>query len=279
MKEVNQNRQGNTALFLYSDGTELNLLSVPEDMRDRTGANWSEPFAKAGDNGGSYRFINYLDQSGLLKDNRAEAGVGWRTFSYVDCIYLELVIALRKMGVKFDTLKYLYPIFSEPFVAGRTATWLDILLCVHVGVEIEVFVDGENGVPLLADPSFAHTLGTGATGGQIRVSLSEMVNTVRERRGMKPIKIKVSMSKLNLNDDEAEAVMNMRDMKKEETITIKKRAKGTLIEKTCVEDANSAVAKKLAPLVGEEFGSINAQVEGGKVVSVRKTAKKVIPKN
>ncbi len=205
--------------------------------------------------------------------------MGWRTFSYVDCIYLELVIALRKMGVKSDTLKYLYPIFSEPFIAGRTTIWLDILICVHVGVEIEVFVDGENGVPLLADPSFAHNLGTSATGGQIRVSMSEVVNVVRERNGMKPIKIKVSMSKLNLKEDETEAIESMREMSEQETITIRKRSKGTLIEKSSAENVNGEIARKLAPLVGEEFGSINAQVEGGKVVSVRKTAKKVIPKD
>ncbi len=64
------------ATLWIGDSTEMNLLAGPAETWQKMGRIWSKPTARASDHDASYRFINYLDQSGLLKDHRAETGVG-----------------------------------------------------------------------------------------------------------------------------------------------------------------------------------------------------------
>jgi hypothetical protein len=277
--------KGGCVDIVITDPTERKLLSASDEVRKKLGFYWSKPSARMSDNNATYRFVNYLDQSGLLNDNRTKNSPGWRSFSYVDCIYLELVLAMREFGVKTDTIHYFYKLFSQQYSDEKAEylgiLWLDILMCVHCGIEMEVIINSDaTNNPQVVDPLGMVLFGIGATGGQIRISLSTMVNNVRERNGMSPIEIKMFFGEMPLSEDEIEAVVNMHAMKPDDKskLVISKKKTGTLIEKKYTETINENIDKRLSSLVDEEFGSINAQVEGGKVVRVQKTAKKFIPK-
>lgn len=268
------------AEIYFSDSSEINLINVDDDLRKKLGSNWSLGLARIKNNDVTYRFVNYLTTTGLLSDNREKNGSGWRKLSYVDCIYLELVLALRKLGVKVDIIKYLYNTFSERYTPEHAIymglDWLDILITVHCGVEMEVIIDVDSSQPLICDTPMMVLFGTRKTNGQIRVSLSAMVNNVRQRNKMTPIAIRQSFGQSGLSNDEFEAVMGVRHLENNDTLTIRRRKNGMHFERIKQEKMNEDLMEQLSSLVGEEFGSISAQTEGGKVVSVKRSIKKVI---
>ena len=90
----------NKSKFLAYGKTGDNLMFVPIDIRKKMAEIWSEPRIRPKSDRVTYRFINYLDETGLLPDNRNGDDSGWRRFSIRDCIYIELVSALRDFNVK-----------------------------------------------------------------------------------------------------------------------------------------------------------------------------------
>lgn len=262
-----------------SEGTIINLITTPREIRVKLGMSWSKATARMSNNEVTYRFVNYLDQCGLLKDNRKENGVGWRSFSYVDCIYLELVIALRKMGVKSDTLKYLYRVFSQPYT-DKTAEvlgvhWLNVLICVHCGTEMEVLISTSDNIPIIADPVSMEIFGKNATDGQIRVSLSTMINKIRKQNNMSLIKINHSMKDSMLSHSELEAVFSIRNLRGEdEEIRIKKTKDGrVLVDKKRTETENTELAKDLDNIMKKheikDFSNVELAVRQGGIANIK----------
>ena len=120
--------------FMISDVSELRLLSVDDDVRKKMAKIWARPMVRMPkEDGATYRFINYLTETGLLDDRRDTAGVGWRKFSFVEIVYINTVIALRKFGVKSDTIKLVYDYFSEPYDPDRVG---------YMGIAVVVLVFG-----------------------------------------------------------------------------------------------------------------------------------------
>jgi len=262
--------------LLISDATELKLLGVPEELRAKLAGSWSLPKAGIKSDGATYRFINYLTSTGLLDDRREASGKGWRKFSYVECIYLNIVVALRKFGVKVEAIKPVYELFSRQYDKPERAIyfglrWLDILIAVHCGVEMELIIQ-DDGQVLVCDPQMMSMLGTGATRGSLRISLSTMVNQLRVSNGQVPIEIKRSFGDLPLNMAELDAVIGMRSLKHgQDTLHIKRTANGTLIEKDKIEETSDELTDKINALITEDFSSVRADKRQGKVVNVKKT--------
>jgi DNA-binding transcriptional MerR regulator len=262
--------------LLISDATELKLLEVPEELRAKLAEAWSLPQAGIKNNGATYRFINYLTSTGLLDDRRETTGKGWRKFSYSECIYLNIVVALRKFGVKIEAIKPVYKLFSQQYDNPKRARcldlrWLDLLITVHAGIEMELIIQ-EDGQVLVCDPQMMSIFGTDATKGCLRVSLSTMVNQLRVASGKEPIEIKRSFGDLPLNNAEIDAVIGMRDLKQgQDMLHIKRTANGTLIEKDKIEEASDELTKRVNALIAEDFSSVRADKRQGKVVNVKKT--------
>jgi hypothetical protein len=270
-----------------SDSTEIGLVSVDEETRKRVGRIWSNPTARMGDNSATYRFVNYLDSIGLLPDHRAKGERGWRKFSYVDIIYLELVIALRKIGVKANAIKLLYHTFSVPFSDEKALymgiDWLDLLLAVHCGTEIELLISPDNGGVIFCDPPMMILFGTGATDGQIRVSLSKIVNSVREKYNLKPIEIKRHFGQSNLSDGEFETVFAIRNLKnEEEEVRVHKTVNNRVLVDTKKMEKDEAFKKDIEGVMKKygiaDFTNLSLAVRQGGVAYVKKTDSKIFDK-
>lgn len=259
-----------------SDSNEQILLSVPNELRVSLAEAWSVPKAGIQNNGASYRFINYLTSTGLLDDRREVSGKGWRKFSYVECIYLNIVLALRKFGVKVEAIKPVYELFSPKYDNPKRAmyfglSWLDVLIIVHAGEEMELIIQ-EDGQVLVCDPQMMSLFGTGATEGSLRISISTMVNQLRVATGKQPIKIKHSFGDLPLNNAEIDTVIGIRDLKQgQDTLHIRRTANGTLIEKDKIEEVSDELTEKINALLTEDFSTVRADKRQGKVVNVKKT--------
>jgi len=259
-----------------SDATEEKLLGVPDELRASLAEAWSLPKAGIKNDDATYRFINYLTSTGLLDDTREVAGKGWRKFSYVECVYLNIVVALRKFGVKLEAIKPIYELFSQKYDKPERSMylglgWLDILITVHAGDEMELIIQ-DDGQVIVCDPQMMSIFGTSATEGSLRISLSAMVNQLRKSNGKKPIGIKHSFGDLPLNSAEVGAVIEMRNLEHGKgELHIKRTAKGTVLQKDTIEDASQAVVTKMNDLLIEDFGSVIVSKRQGKVVNVKKT--------
>lgn len=53
----------------------------------------------------SYRVINHWEKNGLIDVDRGEAGTGWRKYSAMDAIWINLMIELRKFGVSIENIR------------------------------------------------------------------------------------------------------------------------------------------------------------------------------
>lgn len=274
------------AYVYFGEGIELSLAGVDEKTRRKLGRAWNNPVARVGDNSATYRFVNYLDSLGLLPDHR-EKGEGWRKFSYVDTIYLELVMALRKVGVKSKTIKLIYDIFSQPYkdenVIYRGILWLDILIAVHSGVEIELLISPNGNSPLFCDPAIAFFFGTRPTEGQIRISLSSIINKVRDEMQLAPIKITYSLASGGLYKSELEAVFAIRNLKNEtEEVKIHKTTKGKVLVDVKRNNENEELRKDLEKVFSKhnvkDFTNISLAIRQGGVAYVKETDSNIFSK-
>jgi len=53
----------------------------------------------------SYRVINHWEEKGLLPKNSVDSGEGWRKFSFVEILWLQVVKHLREFGLSLDLIK------------------------------------------------------------------------------------------------------------------------------------------------------------------------------
>lgn len=269
-------------LFWISDATELNLLGVEDEKREKLAEIWSSPRMRPPQSeGASYRFINYLSSTGLLDDRRDVSGKGWRNFSFVEIVYINIVIALRKFGVKADAIKPIHEFFSEPYDPEKGnftyggLMWLEAMIAVSCGCEIEIIV-GDDGKVIILDPQHMSIFGTGATKGALRVSLSSMVNLTREQFGLDAIEMTSHFGKLPLDNSEVDTVLKMRNLSERDTLKIRRlKNKRTLIDLEITVPRDDAIAEQLASIM-DEFGELNVASEGGKVVSLKKSKKTII---
>ena len=264
--------------LMISDVSEMRLLSVPDDKRQKVAEFWAKPLVRMPKEGGAtYRFINYLTETGLLDDRRDTSGVGWRNFSFVELVYINTVMALRKFGIKNETIQKVHEVFALPYDPERTGymglAWVDVLVYISCGGEMELLVQNDGEV-IICDPQTMHLFGKGATEGMLRISLSTMVNQARKTFGLDAVKITSSFGELPLTESETDTVLEMRNLQKnQEALHIRRTKNGVLVEKEKV-DSDSEFAKKLTALMEEHgvpFGSVNAISRDGRVVNVKKT--------
>jgi hypothetical protein len=57
------------------------------------------------DSGATYRLINHWADEGLIEDSRQDAKKGWRRLSFLDLVWIQVLVELRKYGVPLDLLR------------------------------------------------------------------------------------------------------------------------------------------------------------------------------
>lgn len=266
--------------FWISDVTEMNLLGVEDDKRELLARFFATSRIRPPQkDGATYRFINYLTDTGLLDDRRDTTGVGWRKFSFIEIVYINIVIALRKFGVKADAIKPIYKFFSEKYDPAKQnytiygLLWLEAMVAIACGCEIELLVDA-NGNVMILDPQYMSIFGTQATEGTLRISLSTIVNQTRKQFGLSEIKMTSHFGKLPLSEAETSTVLNMRDLREgQERISIKRTKGGKLHvgQEKIVDADDSNFAEKIAELMKDDFADVQLIKRNGKVVNVKHT--------
>lgn len=273
-------KQKELPLFWISDVTELNLLDIEDDKREVLAAFFATSRIRPPQkDGATYRFINYLTETGLLDDRRDTTGVGWRKFSFIEIVYINTVIALRKFGVKADAIKPIYKFFSEQYDPKEGnhkiygLLWLEAMIAIACGCEIELLVDADGNVMIL-DPQYMSIFGTQATEGTLRISLSTIVNQTRKQFGLSEIEMTSHFGKLPLSEAETSTVLSMRDLREgQERISIKRTKGGKLHvgQEKIVDADDNNFAEKITELMKDDFADVQLVKRNGKVVNVKQT--------
>ena len=125
--------------------------------------------------------------------------------------------------------------------------------------------------------------GTGATDGQIRVSLSKIVNSVREKYNLKPIEIKRHFGQSNLSDGEFETVFAIRNLKnEEEEVRVHKTVNNRVLVDTKKMEKDEAFKKDIEGVMKKygiaDFTNLSLAVRQGGVAYVKKTDSKIFDK-
>lgn len=144
----------------------------------------------------SYRQTNSLDEDNLLSTDR-ENKKGWRKFSYKELVYIDIIIELKKFGIKQEQLKSLWEtFFKEPPTDKKEVTLttkLDgemAIFCVWGGIEMTLIVDSKGNV-LISDPF--HLTRLAQTKSQIRISLNEIINELNPTLGYESIPVQYTL--------------------------------------------------------------------------------------
>ena len=260
--------------FVYlTDGNWTTLASASDGYYEQLSASWQQPRARIKNVDMTYRSLNYLSSIGLFPDNREEDGKGWRELSYTECIYLTLVSELRRFNVKAETIQRVFNAFSKKVktkeVMVYSSVWLDVFMlthCLHSEVYLTINPNGE--VRFLDTGSAFFYLEYENKSGVIFIPLSTVINKFRLRNNLKQIEIKYNIFSDGLKNSERSMVMGSRQLEDGEKMEVIKKRQGALI--TTSKKVDEELFSKISSLVDEDFGSIKASKEGGKVVSAQK---------
>ncbi len=96
------------------------------------------------DTGVSRRNAVYLEKVGLLKDKKTKEG--WRKLNFIDGVYFDILVELRKFGMTAKKLSYLKNAFYE-----NDSSMDAMLLAAFYGYEITLIIF-EDGSGYIFDP-------------------------------------------------------------------------------------------------------------------------------
>jgi len=57
------------------------------------------------ESGATYRLINHWADTGLIEDSHRDSKKGWRRLSFLDLVWIQVLVELRKYGVPLDLLR------------------------------------------------------------------------------------------------------------------------------------------------------------------------------
>jgi len=269
--------------FGVSDGVEIHIFSAPEGLYEKIKTYFNTPVFRASHLDANYRFLNYLEETGLLPDDRDEKGEGWRKFTLTQHLYILIIIELRKYGMKADAMKP----FAELFFAANNMISHYMIMAVLGGVEMTLIFQ-HDGTCAILDPAYTSLYKDGAfggvvpqrTSGEIQLQFSYFLNQTLEMIGKTPVTIKHSYDKTanedlikgGLSSSEIHAVLEMRALGDKDRFIAQRtsKEKEMLFNVERDETENAEYNETLLGVIGEGFGELNAIVRDGKLVSIKK---------
>lgn len=244
---------------------------------------------RASDTGASYRFLNNLESIGLLP-NRRRNDSGWRKLNWAEHIYVLIVIELRKYGMKTESIRP----FADAFLDKTNNVSIISIMSVMAGIEITLIFK-QDGTCAILDPvhvGFYESEVMQATGlvpergaGEIQLKLSYFVNKLWSNTGLNPVDIKYFFGEskfeeniaTSLSEPEKEAVVKIRGLKDKDELYVK-RSKNNIQfkQRQPIAEIPESLSRQITALVEGGFGSVNFEVQGGKVVDIRNTESKKV---
>jgi DNA-binding transcriptional MerR regulator len=243
----------------FADYISDQFTHVREDLNDPRGRIDSNDF--------SYRIINHWEENELFRLERGTEGGGWRRFSAMDRIWLEIISELRGFGVSTEKIKKIrlelesknktslmkYPrleFYVARYMAKREATYLMVFsdFTAQIACEFEI------SIAELFQPLSSH----------LRIDLSAIVQKIfigDLKRAHKP--------SFTLSDSETELLLAVRVGAYNEIKVVMRD--GQIIR---FEKEKAYVEKDIFKLIKEaEYQTITMHLNDGKVSHIKQVIK------
>lgn len=223
------------------------------------------------------RVLNHWENLSLIDDDRSE-GKGWRMFSIVQFVWMEIIQELRKFG--FPNEKIL--LAKEDLINGQAYRvkeaktindshllhyYIASVMCRREQVFVLVFENGEIEFANLNDLSIAGIFNS--IGNHIKINLNDILQKLFPAQDLSA---KDNNSMYALSQDEKELLYNIR-LGNFDSVTVK--LKDNEIEAFECEKSEKVSVRIVELLESGSFQDITLKQRDGKVVSVsRKAIKK-----
>jgi len=186
MKHINNSKKDNISLSFIKQ-----RLSVIEEnnkgiIGDRLSFLMSDGY-RVSDTSLTYRQINTLGVSGLLNGSK-ENSRGWRSFTFKDLVFLDILSELRKYGLEGRQLKKIKDFF---YAKNSNINLVLVAVLLKIKITIALRADGSFDIFEMITGSLSLDKEYRAV---IILNLNEFVNNVLERLSMEKINYSTTLS-------------------------------------------------------------------------------------
>lgn len=267
----------------FGDGLVSQMAASHESI-ERSREVLLSPVFRASEVNASYRFLNYLETTGLLKNRRPDSTKGWRRLNWLEHVYVLIVVELRKYGVRTEVIKPFADLFLDE---GRNDALMS-MMAVLGGVEITIIFKPDGSCAIL-DPLHLGLYESGSAeelvlpkgSGEIQLKLSSFVNQLWQNVGLDPVEVRQFFGKAQydgtikgtLTEAEKEAIISMRRLSSTDTLTVRRLNNKTemLLDVDQSLPVDTELARRIDALVEGNFANMRVIKREGKVVSIKKS--------
>ena len=214
----------------------------------------------------SSRVINHWEGLGLIKAERTE-NAGWRKFSIMDIIWIQLMRTLRQFGLPLESIKLIRDKLTEKKINGSEYPDLEFTIVQALVTRAQVFLlyfpVGEVILSGQEDYEQSLTLGTLAP-THLRVSLNPIVAMLFPKHST----LSVEKSKITLTAVEMELLLLIRTGEFQSIRIKQEKGEIELIEATQKIPADMRVEEVLR---SGKYQEITLVQKGGKVTHLKRT--------
>jgi hypothetical protein len=229
----------------------------------------------------SYRQVHILDNDRLLDDRRKD-NQGWRKFSFKELVYIEIIIELKKFGIKHEQLKQLWLSFfgkidksNTPSLTPNKADSEVVIACVFGGSEMSLCLDSDGNI-LYFDPQYSIKFNQSSK-PLIRVSLNQIVNRLTKLIANKELSVANSLQqlvfsgKISLNSDKENELLKIIRDKSYTTIKVKKLNGEIAVVYTekCNSEGEIGLRKLEELIKAKDFQDVQLTKRDGKIVNYK----------
>ncbi|GAB4495705.1 MAG: hypothetical protein OHK0019_25560 [Saprospiraceae bacterium] len=217
----------------------------------------------------SYRIINHWENEGLISDLRP-SGKGWRKYSLIDRVWIEVIVELRRFGYPLEQIKKV----KEDLVRAETDSlssfpFLEVYFVLAFVFKepcyLLVFPDGKTSLVISREYKISDELGI--IGSHIKINLNELIQRIYPEKDLKPI----TRNSLELLPEEMELMLFVRTGNFESVTVKRKNGKIDFIEGTETLSADTRLTEIMKK---QDYQEIQMKVAKGKTVGLKRTIKK-----
>lgn len=223
----------------------------------------------------TYRIINHWAELALIEDNKNSRGQGWRHFSLVDLVWLQIVRELRRFGFPLEKIRivreFMFPRIPK---TGLYVPEFEFYLCSALSenqVYAAVFDNGSAELALQSELNISQQIFEEQLSSCLLISLSQVIQHVPVP-ALQKLRTKHSLG-ISLNEQELELLWTIQQGTFENIKVRMKNGKIKLIE---AEESIDIKERIIDILKKGNYQDISVRQEGGKVVSVKRTVKQAV---
>ena len=272
MSEIEQKLKSEVNFVNRSEDFDIYFVTYFSDENKRNSDWFNDKIRRVKDDKLSYRLINHWSNFGLIDENRPK-GKGWRRFSIIEMIWINIIYELRKFGFPLEKILLVkkslmqlndkIPVSPFPYLE----VYVHLALRKKMEIFLLVFNNGE-AEPINSD-EYNFGVDFNFFNNHLKISLTQILQKLFKNADLTPEK----KSTVKLSDVELDLLFMVRTEQFETLTIVKRNGKIDRIDKTEYLE----VDRKLSSILCEgDYQRIELIQSGGEVTAIRRTLQKKV---